>query len=745
MPGNEIGKNEVKGLKDTNIIHKRVRGTRSETDSQNLVNPKEIDTKVRRISSRLQAGKDELDCTRSQCKKIKANNLLIIDENAKLRQSVDKLRGQVLKAHEEYKSKNDNYTLELGEITETTREQKKIIDKLSKEISTEKKHNQALHKAVEDQKNLVEQWHTLAKERNKALEEVLLNLEDAETEVQLVCKVISEHKQEVEDLLIQTEGELKERNENNLDPTAPFPDEDEELISDIQESSKSTLDSSDQTNEEVFEEAAEETSSQTQTEQENHFSTNRVDGAAAKIPQASNEDDPQPESGQDNSDYDSDEDMANSRPLQGIPKFDGKSGTAQAHILSFEDWMTAKGKDLPGGVKEYIKNFSASLIGGARMWYEQWREEKGELSEVAGWTLIKNAFKNRYSGFGTTKYEREQLWKNLKWVPDGKVSLDDFVQSLTALGTDLGKNNEAKQLALKEAVPEYCQPFLIMDSKSTLDDMTEKLKQILPSLTKSPVGVGLAERSGLVPAFYQMTATTPQASAQASANPDRECPNCCTPKQDITPTMVQDIAEKAVQHYLQSLQVQSTKENKDSSGDIKTEISRAVQDTLKSEFNRLQEQSTARETLENTRRIMDSNNKASFHQYSAPPQTLVCPTGWTMQQYPSQDQSTSSEFQQYTQNSDKGNQALERQRRQGPPDVDALGLREIRNRMDKFPMESSCFLHGTDTHKLYDCVNFMKIMNKEVQDWDNYRRPNNRRQQWGKKRDEKKPEQQSSN
>ena len=74
----------------------------------------------------------------------------------------------------------------------------------------------------------------------------------------------------------------------------------------------------------------------------------------------------------------------------------------------------------------------------ARQWYAGLPDATKQDKTVKGWKALIAAFKSNFNPIGNTKEQQLKAWKDMKWDPATKESLDDWVYKYRQLGEELG-------------------------------------------------------------------------------------------------------------------------------------------------------------------------------------------------------------------------------------------------------------------------------------------------------------------
>lgn len=196
-----------------------------------------------------------------------------------------------------------------------------------------------------------------------------------------------------------------------------------------------------------------------------------------------------------------------------VPQFSGKKGEKpEAHCLKVEDWFAHFA--IPNDQK--VLRFKETLTGKARQWYESLHpvptdwimpDPVPDPPPAAG-TILKPLFNQRFSLKGKTPDALYAEWQHLKFDP-GTEDIEEFINDVEDLATQLGYPDRAKIMAIKG-----CMPMEILGSCFNIDNLAT-LKAMLINIFDNPrmkskyaKSGNEASTSGATP-FSVMTKVTP--------------------------------------------------------------------------------------------------------------------------------------------------------------------------------------------------------------------------------------------
>ena len=190
-----------------------------------------------------------------------------------------------------------------------------------------------------------------------------------------------------------------------------------------------------------------------------------------------------------------------------LPTFTGDTShtTARGHILGFQDYCQIHSiKEEEWGTK-YVR-FGLSLKGKAREWYENNKIENPSAATAGDFASLLKRFASRYGSNGSSEVGKYLLWSNLS-IKEGE-EIDEFVDRLSSLATELGKSELEACIAFSQAMPQVVSQHLFIDTKAKLHDLVERAKQHSRSLNMMQGSIAMDIAKSMPPSFAQATAST---------------------------------------------------------------------------------------------------------------------------------------------------------------------------------------------------------------------------------------------
>ena len=190
-----------------------------------------------------------------------------------------------------------------------------------------------------------------------------------------------------------------------------------------------------------------------------------------------------------------------------LPTFTGDTShaTARGHILGFQDYCQIHSiPEEDWGIK-YVR-FGLSLKGKAREWYENNKIDDPSAATRIEFAELLKRFASRYGSNGSSEVGKYLLWSNLS-IKEGE-EIDEFVDRLSSLATELGKSELESCIAFSQAMPQVVSQHLFIDANAKLHELVERAKQQSRSLNMMQGSIAMDIAKSMPPSFAQASTST---------------------------------------------------------------------------------------------------------------------------------------------------------------------------------------------------------------------------------------------